>query len=114
MSGAEVQGRCYTQLKELAEAELAQYTHREAHVPAVLIGDDGLLHHAPFLCLHQSRTHVAEVNVLRMSAYDNSEMERTQVGVRPVLYAALLCLNTRMTKGAQQHYEGYNLFHLYS
>ena len=105
VSRAEVQCRRYAKLEEFAEAELAQHAYGEAHVPAVLVGNDGLLHHAAFLGLYQVRTHIAEVDVLCMGAYNHAEVERAQVGVGTVLHTSLLCMSPRQAD-TQYIYKG--------
>lgn len=88
---AEVHRRRNAELEVCIYAVFAYYAHVESGVPAVLIGSDESLDRSSVFTCYDLRTCIQQFDVLHVRAYDHSEMERTQVGVGPVLHRACLC-----------------------
>ena len=105
MARSEVHRGSDSEGKILVDARLAEYAHGESRVPVVLVAGN------QFLCLtavvgrDDLWSDIAELYVLEVRAHKHAEVERTQVGVRPVLHDSLLCLCREGGKQGEYKYD---------
>lgn len=88
MPVAEVDGRGYAELEILGQTGLTQHTHIESRVPAILVGRHYGLVGCSVVRRHRLRADIPHLNILKVSTNEDTEMERTQVGVGAVLHRA--------------------------
>ena len=100
MARTKIHGRGNTELEMLTEAELSENSHIEPLVVAVEVAGDEPGGFRPVLSRDDLWPHVVQFHVLQMGAYKHTEVERTEIGVGPILHGALLSLqaNSRQEK----------------
>jgi hypothetical protein len=76
----------------LADARLAQYANGETCVPVVLVASDEFSRFRAIIIFDDLGTYVIQFHVLQVGAYKHTEVERAQIGIRPILHGTLLSL----------------------
>lgn len=108
---AKVHGGGNTQLEMGVEAQLAEHSHLESRIPAVLVGGDERFDSGAIVGNSRCGADVEELNILQVCPDKDAEMEFPQISIRAVLHRPILCL-AHVKRQAQHHDERPKTHHL--